>query len=66
MLKERVDGPEDEVPSRIRLVKRPLSWPQARSGVLLKGVLARRGDNRGGCKEGPEVGPPTHTTPSES
>ena len=39
VLKERVDGPEDEVPSRVCPIKRPLDWLQARSGVLLKEVL---------------------------
>ena len=41
VLKEGADGPEDEVASRVRLVRCPLNWLQARSGVLLKELLIR-------------------------
>ena len=66
-LKERVDGPEDEVPSRIGVVRGPLSWHQAWSGVLLEGLLvrSRRSPNRNGCEDDHETCPPTHTAPNK-
>ena len=49
-LKQRVDGPEDEVLSRIGVIRRPLSWHRARSSVSSKDPV-RCGTNDSGYKE---------------
>ena len=52
MLKERVDGPEDEVSSGACLAE---CWLQAWGSVLLKGFLVGCGPNRSGCKDDQET-----------
>lgn len=65
MLKERVNRPEDEVPSRVCLVRHPLGWCQARSSVLLEDLLVRCDPNRSGREDDQETCPSTHIEPSE-
>ena len=60
VLKERVYRREDEVPSRVWLIGRPLSRPQARTGVLLKGLLVGCVSDRERYKDGQETRPATH------
>ena len=66
VLEQRADGPKDEVPSRLGLVKQPPNWFQARSGVLFKDVLVGRCPDRSDHKGNQGTQPPTHALLSES
>ena len=59
-LKEGVNGPEDEVPSRIGVVRHPLSWNRDRSRMLSEDLLVGCGPDRSGCEDDQETCPPTH------
>ena len=66
VLKERADGPEDEIPSRVCFVRHPLSWPWGWSGTSLEDLLVGCDPNRSSRKGDQETHPCMHATPSES
>ena len=66
VLKKRANGPEDEVPGRVCLIRRPLNWLRTWTGVLLKNLLVGRGHHCGSCKGYQETWQATHAAPGDS